>query len=121
MKIKNLSNKKILANKAWMCRSLTERLRGLMFKRINPSQGCVLVNPNESVLDSSIHMMFVPQDLEIIWADSDLQVVKVKKCKRATLNPLTWRSYYPNKPAKYVIELLDAKNTLKGDKIRFIK
>jgi len=63
----------------------------------------------------------VPQDLQIIWTDSELNVVSVKKCRKASINPLSWRSYTPSKPARYVIEVLNAKGTMKGDKLEFIK
>jgi len=121
MIIRNKSNGKTLATNAWLCKTLGSRCKGLMFKRISSDDCCVLVNPRQSVLDSSIHMMFVPQDLHIIWVDEDLKVVSVKKCKRASINPLSWRTYLPDRPAKYVIELLNAKGTLVGDRIQFIK
>jgi len=118
--IKNKSNGKVLASNVILCDSFLKRCKGLMFKKISESDCCILVNPYMSTFESSIHMMFVPQDLEVVWADEDLNVVDVKKCKRGTLNPLTWRTYKPRKPAKYVIELLNARGTLKGDELRFI-
>jgi len=121
MIIKNKSSQKTIADNAWLCKTLKERLKGLMFKKINDNDACVLVSPYESLVDSSIHMMFVPQDLQIIWTDSELRVVSVKKCRKASINPLSWRSYTPSKPARYVIELLDAKGTMKGDKLEFVK
>jgi uncharacterized membrane protein (UPF0127 family) len=92
-----------------------------MFTRINEKEACVLVSPRQGIMESSIHMMFVPQDLHVIWTDEDLNVVSVKRCKKGSINPLTWRTYYPDKPAKYVIEVLNAKGTLKGDRLQFIK
>lgn len=121
MIIKNKDNGKILATNAWTCRTLKERCKGLMFTKITEDDACVLVSPRQGIMESSIHMMFVPQDLYIVWADEDLKVVGVRKCKKGSINPLTWRAYYPDKPAKYVIEVLDAKGTLKGDRIQFIK
>lgn len=117
----NESNNKTLASNAWLCKSFFENCKGLMFKRISSDDACVLTNDCRDALSASIHMFFVPQDLHIIWVDDDHRVVSVKKCRRATLNPLTWRCYMPDKPAKYVIEVLNAKGTLKGDKINFIK
>ncbi len=121
MIIRNTSNGRTLASNAWLCKSFFENCKGLMFKRISEADACVLTNDGRDALSASIHMMFVPQDLHVIWLDSDMRVVTVKKCRRITLNPLTWRCYAPDKPAKYVIEVLDAKGTLKGDKISFIK
>nr|MBD3312147.1 DUF192 domain-containing protein [archaeon] len=121
MIIKNKTNGKVLARNAWVCESLKARCRGLMFRRISEEEGCVLLNPYNDVLGASIHMFFVPQDLEVLWVDEDYRVVSVRKCQKATLNPLTWRTYTPSRPAKYVVELLNAKGTLKNDKIQFIK
>jgi uncharacterized membrane protein (UPF0127 family) len=121
MIIKNKSNGKVLATNAWLCKKLKDRCKGLMFKRINKSDAFVLVNPYNDVLGSSIHMLFVPQDLEVLWVNEDYEVVSVKKCKKGSLNPLTWRTYAPAKPARYVIELLDSQGSLKGDKVQFIK
>ena len=121
MIIKNKANGKVLASNVILCESFIDRCRGLMFRKISESDSCILINSNESVFESSIHMMFVPQDLEVVWADEDLRVVDVKKCKKGSLNPLTWRTYKPRKAAKYVIELLNAKGTLKGDRLQFIK
>lgn len=122
MIIKNKSNMKTLACNAWVCKTLLQRCKGLMFKKITYDDACILENPYEKdPLTSSIHMMFVPQDLHIIWVNKEMEVVSVKKCRKATLNPLTWRTYMPSESAKYVIELLDSKNTIKGDKIQFIK
>ncbi len=120
MIIKNKSNHKVLASNAWMLESFLDRSKGLMFRRISSGDGCVLVNPVESVLESGIHMMFVPQSLSVIWVNSDLEVVSVKKCPKANLFNW-WRVYHPSRPAKYVIELLDSKGTLPGDRIQFIK
>ena len=120
MIIKNKNNGKVLALKAWECRTLRERCRGLMFRKISSDEACVLVSDYESLLNSSIHMMFVPQPLHVIWLNDDREVVSVKKLPKANL--LTWwRTYAPSKPAKYVIELLDKKGTLVGDKLQFIK
>lgn len=119
MIIKNASTGKILASEAWLCRTLAERCKGLMFRKITPDEGCILVNPAEDLMMSSIHMMFVPQDLHVIWLDKEMKVVTIKKCRKANLLNW-WRTYSPSHPAKYVIELRDAKDTIKGDNIQFI-
>ncbi len=120
MIIKNKSSNKILAKNAWECISFFQRLRGLMFKKISRNEGCVLTCPYESIIDAGIHMMFVPQPLDVIWVNKDFMVVSVKRCAKA--GPLNWwRVHYPSKPAKYIIEVPDAKGTLVGDEIRFIR
>jgi len=101
-------NNKLLARHAWFSGPF-----GLMFKRLRPGEACVLTNNSVDRIGAGIHMLFVPQELDIIWTDDKMRVVDLKHCKQ-------WRFYWPNKPAKYVIEMLDAKKTRIGDKISFI-
>lgn len=109
MKIINKTSNKTIARKAWLSSPL-----GLMFKRISDDEACVLINEANDRIGSGIHMFFVPQELDIIWVNNEMKVVDVKHCKK-------WRFYWPKKGAKYVIELLDAKRTKTGDKIKFIE
>ncbi len=120
MIIKNKSNGKIIASRVLWCEDFISKTRGLMFKRIDDKTACVLVNKNDDILNSSIHMLFVPQPLSIIWVNSDYKVVGVKKCPQANIINW-WRIYYPPKPAKYVIEVLNHHGTIIGDELRFIR
>ncbi len=80
--------------------SFIDRLRGLMFRSsIAESEGLVLVQRRDSVLDSSIHMMFVPFDLAVVWVAERGEVVDVQLAR-------SWRpAYFPRRPARYVLEL----------------
>ena len=59
------------------CDSFLCRLRGLMFrKRLDPDDGLLLVQgKRDSRLDTSIHMLFVPFDLSVVWINTELMVV----------------------------------------------
>ncbi len=93
------------------------RLRGTMFKK-KLGKGLILKLPGaRSRSGSTIHMFFVRFPLDIVFTDSDKNVVDT-----VSINP--WKTYTPKKPAKYVIEM--EKGTIKnskteiGDKIDFV-
>lgn len=80
--------------------SFWERLRGLMFCRaIGGEEGMLLVQPRDSILDSAIHMMFVPFDLGIVWINNQQTVVDVQLAR-------AWHpAYWAKQPARYVLEI----------------
>lgn len=82
------------------CDTFLTQLRGLTFRSALPrDEGLLLVGRRDSRLDSSIHMLFVPFDLSVIWINAELQVVD-KILARA------WRpAYFPKQPAKYALEI----------------
>ncbi len=104
--IKNITQNKVIAKKHFFSGPF-----GLMFKKIKKDEACILVNKLNDKLNAGIHMFFVPQELDIIWADKNLKVVDVKHCKK-------WRLYWPKEKAYYIIELLDAKGTKVGDVLK---
>lgn len=58
-----------------------------------------MVGKRDSRLESSIHMLFVPFDLSVVWINADLQVVDKVLAK-------SWRpAYFSRQPAKYVLEI----------------
>jgi uncharacterized membrane protein (UPF0127 family) len=82
------------------CDTFLTQLRGLTFRSALPrDEGLILAGKRDSRLDSSIHMLFVPFDLSVIWINAELQVVD-KVLARA------WRpAYFPRHPAKYALEI----------------
>lgn len=82
------------------CDTFLTQLRGLTFRsQLGRDEGLLLVGRRDSRLDSSIHMLFVPFDLSVIWISSDMQVVD-KVLARA------WRpAYFSKHPAKYALEI----------------
>ncbi len=82
------------------CDTFFTQLRGLTFRsRLPRDEGLLLVGTRDSRLDSSIHMLFVPFDLSVIWINSNMQVVDKVLAK-------SWRpAYFSKKPARYVLEI----------------
>ena len=82
------------------CDTFFAQLRGFTFRsHIERGEGLLLVGKRDSRIDSSIHMLFVPFDLAVIWINADLKVVG-KILARA------WRpAYFPKQPAKYALEI----------------
>lgn len=83
-----------------VCRSFGDRFRGLMFRSsISPDEGLLLVGGRDSRLDASIHMLFVPFGLAVIWLNSEMKVVDRKLAR-------PWHpAYIPSQPARYVLEV----------------
>jgi uncharacterized membrane protein (UPF0127 family) len=82
------------------CDTFFTQLRGLTFRaRLARDEGLLLVGTRDSRLESSIHMLFVPFDLSVIWINSAMQVVDKVLAK-------SWRpAYFSKKPARYVLEI----------------
>ena len=81
------------------CSSRWCRFWGLQFRRgLKPGEALVLVHPDDSVLQSSIHMFFVIFPIAAVWIDS---MGRVTSCQLAK----PWRPYYASpKPAQMVLE-----------------
>lgn len=121
MKIVNKNKDFVISDNAHIADSLLSRFLGLMFSK---PKDMILVSPREDVVCSSIHMLFMKFPIDVLWLDSRMRVVDIKK----KILPLdifkrkTWGIYKPRNPAKYVIELGNGKigNTEIGDEIEFI-
>lgn len=89
----------VLLTRAKWCSSFWCKLRGLMFRRSLPaSEGLIFVYGRESVVETSIHMLFMAFPIAAIWLDGEGRVVD-----KALAKP--WRpAYAPRRPARYVIE-----------------
>ena len=98
------------------CDTFMTQLRGFTFRPpIEPDEGLLLVGKRDSRLDSSIHMLFVPFDLCVVWIDSALQVVDKILAR-------SWRpAYFSRRPAKYVLEIHPQRwsNFEVGDRVDF--
>lgn len=82
------------------CKSFLCQLRGLTFRRsLSSDEGLLLVQGQESVVGSSIHMLFMWMDLTIVWINASLKVVDVKNARRWKL------AYFSREPACYVLEI----------------
>ena len=88
----------IIARVKW-CQSYWNHFRGLMFQTsIDPEYGLLFVYDSESIVQTTIHMFFVPFAISVIWLDAEQRVVDRKIAR-------PWRPYYaPARPAMYFIE-----------------
>lgn len=82
------------------CDTFLSKLLGLMFsKQLDPYGGIIMVESQESTLNTSIHMLFMNYDITTLWLDKDLVIVDKVLAKR-------WRPFYKSQtPAQYVVEL----------------
>jgi uncharacterized membrane protein (UPF0127 family) len=88
----------VLARAKW-CKSFLCHLKGLMFRgRLAPDEGLLFVTPGPSVINTTIHMLFMFMPIAVIWLDENWQVVDKKYAK-------PWRLIYaPAKAAQYYLE-----------------
>jgi len=82
------------------CDAFGSKLIGLMFtKELKPDHGIIMVEEQESKINTSIHMMFMNYDLTVLWLDAQMVVVDKVLARK-------WMPFYiSKKPAKYVVEL----------------
>ena len=96
--IKNQRGEVILARAYW-CASFWCHFRGLMLRsHLDPDEGLLFVNKHASIVNTTIHMLFMLMPIAVIWLDSEKRVVDAKYAK-------PWRlAYAPAKAAQYFIE-----------------
>lgn len=66
-----------------------------------------------------IWMVFIRYPLDLVFLDKNKKIVDyIKNVRPVSFNPKTWKTYYPRKKCKYVLEL-DARNKIKpkGDEM----
>jgi uncharacterized membrane protein (UPF0127 family) len=114
--IRNAETGAVVLDRARWCERYWCRLRGLMFRRALPEdEGLIFVYGSESIINTSIHMLFMGFAIAAVWLDREGRVVD-----RALAKP--WRlAYAPRAAAQYVIEarpsLLD--RVAIGDRLTF--
>lgn len=88
----------VLLRARW-CTGFWCKFKGLMLRAgLSPDEGLVFVYRRESVMETSIHMLFMRFAIAAIWLDSTGTVVD-----KALAKP--WRlAYAPKKAAQYVLE-----------------
>jgi uncharacterized membrane protein (UPF0127 family) len=98
------------------CDTFLTQLQGLTFRsQLARDEGLILVGMRDSRIDSSIHMLFVPFDLSVIWINSNMQVVDKVLAK-------SWRpAYFSKRPATYALEIHPERwhDFEIGDKVEF--
>ncbi|MEM6284644.1 MAG: DUF192 domain-containing protein [Chloroflexota bacterium] len=97
--LKKASDGTVILPRARWCADSWCHFKGLQWRASLPAdEGVLFVYGNESVVNTSIHMMNVFFSIAVIWLDAGGTVVDKKLAK-------PWRLYYaPQKPAQYFIE-----------------
>lgn len=97
--IRSGSTGEVVLPRAKWCKSFWCHLKGLMFRGSLPEgEGLLFVYNRTSVMDATIHMLFVFFPIAAVWLDDTGCVVDAKLAK-------PWRLYYaPQKAARYLIE-----------------
>ena len=98
MKITNTTRKTVIAEDAKEARSMNARIKGLMFTK--KPQTMVLVSPQHTIADSSIHMWFMRQAIDVIWVNKAMKVVDTYE----NAKPWAFKIFRPKFSAKYVVE-----------------
>jgi uncharacterized membrane protein (UPF0127 family) len=114
--IRNAKSNQIVLGRAKWCQSFWCHFRGLQFVRhLDDDEGLLFVTGGESVVNTTIHMLFMFMEIAVVWLDSSGKVVDKKLAK-------PWRlAYPPASAARYYIEarpaLLDRVQI--GDVLKF--
>lgn len=115
--IKNNTRKTLVASNYRLCKSVSSKARGLMFR--NESYVCknALLFDFDSPGRQSLHMFFVFYSIDVLFLDVDKRVIDEKQ----NFKPFT--IYNSGKPSKYVIELpfgsIKASRTVIGDVLKW--
>jgi len=97
--LQNLSHPQPNTFEVKYCSTFMTKLQGLMFrKQLEPYSGVLLVEARDSVINTTIHMLFMNFDICAIWIDRFNSVVDVQHAKRWHL------MYKPKKAACLVLE-----------------
>ena len=86
------------------CDTFFGKFLGLMFsKKIARDHGLLIVEKNETRVNTSIHMMFMNYDITVLWLDRQMVIVDKVLARK-------WGPFYiPKQPAQYVLELHPSK------------
>jgi uncharacterized membrane protein (UPF0127 family) len=115
-RLQNLSRPQLKPFELKYCATFLTKLQGLMFKKsLEPHCGVLLVETQDSVINTTIHMLFMNFDISTVWIDRSGVVVDVQLAKRWHL------MYKPQKAACLVLEThcQHMKDFKPGDKIDY--
>ncbi len=119
MPLEILNKNVVIADKVKHYKNFFFKAKGLMFTRpLRKGQAIVLEAMDEGVLETTIHMLFVFYPIDIVWLNSNKEVVDLKE---SVLPFIPWIA--PRRAAKYVIELKKgaAKHIRIGDRLDFVE
>ena len=97
--IKKQETGEVILARAFWCASYWCHFRGLMFrKHLDEDEGLLFAYNSESLVNTTIHMLFMFMPIAVVWLNAEKQVVDAKYAK-------PWRlAYAPAKAAQYFIE-----------------
>lgn len=99
---------------AELATSLLEKTKGMGFRK----EGKMLF-VFSSDTRARIDMMFLSVPLQLIFQDSEKKVIDVQRAEPWSLDPRTWRLYYPGKPYRYLLESTEFLDVEKDDHLKF--
>jgi uncharacterized membrane protein (UPF0127 family) len=103
--ITNLTRKSVLAGEVEIASSFFSKARGLMFRSGLAEDGAMLF-PFREEARTGIWMLFMRFPIDLVYVNSKGRVVGIfEHIRPVSLNPKTWKVYYPPEPARYVVEL----------------
>ncbi len=99
MTVTNATTGQPIFDRLVLCDTFWKRGRGLMFRRaIQPDSAYLFVEPRESTVGATIHMLFVFFSIGVVWLDSQRRVVDLRLAR--PFQPLV----APRAPAQYFLE-----------------
>ena len=112
-KIYNKTRKSKIAGNMIVCRSITSKARGLMFRGKSAVKDTVFLFEFNNASRQSLHMFFVWYPIDVLFLDDNMRVVELKK------KFLPFTIYSSKEKAKYIIEsdssTIERTMTRKGD------
>jgi len=103
--MKILKGKIVIAENVEVAEGFFSKMRGLMLRGSLPRDSALLMI-FEKPGNHGIWMPLMRFPIDIVFLDSRKRVVGLhERAKPVSFRRRTWRVYYPEKPAKYVIEL----------------
>ncbi|MDP7080208.1 MAG: DUF192 domain-containing protein [Candidatus Undinarchaeales archaeon] len=105
MEVRNLTRETSLGDRIRHATSLWQNVRGLMLTPpLGEGEGLIIDMGGETRL--GIWMPLMRYALDVVYADERFTVTGLARdIPPMGLNPRTWRVYYPQKPARYAVEV----------------
>jgi uncharacterized membrane protein (UPF0127 family) len=97
---------KVLCGRAETAKSFWQKTRGLMLRKsLDRGEGLLMEFQNERW--PGIWMLLMRFPIDIVFLDRNLRVVGLHEGVPpfSLLRPSSWKVYYPDMPAKYVLEV----------------
>ncbi len=123
MIIRNVSNGNIIARDIEIARTIFQKAKGLMGRKDLPDDYGMLFDLGKDKKEG-FWMFFMKIPIDIIFINSKKEIVDIKHCaKPLSIDPGTWKIYYPENPARWVLEMnagsMKRLKTKIGDKLEF--